>query len=89
MAITTVQFAGFVLVAVAVYRLLDRRARLVWLLLASQHVNASQYSPPGLYEIDHVTLQNGLGNMVALEAVIRPEKIDLHAGAIPAKTRWQ
>ena len=33
---------------------------LLWLLLASHHVNASQYSPPGLYEIDHVTLQNGL-----------------------------
>jgi len=35
MAITSVQFAGFVLAAAAVYRLLDGRARLAWLLLVS------------------------------------------------------
>lgn len=29
-------------------------------LLSSQHVHASKYSPPGLYDVDHVTLENGL-----------------------------
>ena len=33
---------------------------IVFSLLNSQHVHASKYSPPGLYDVDHVTLENGL-----------------------------
>jgi predicted Zn-dependent peptidase len=34
---------------------------LLAVILTSQAAMASQYSPPGLYEVDHLTLDNGLG----------------------------
>ncbi len=44
----------------ATVRLLLYKSLLAVALCASQAVNASQYSPPGLYDIDHLTLDNGL-----------------------------
>ncbi len=37
-----------------------RKCLLTLVIFASQSLTASQYSPPGLYDIDHLTLDNGL-----------------------------